>query len=71
MSAIEARVDGAGSVASAVPSSVTEAPVVLICGATSRFFLRQLVENSMPNLAVISHNELPPELKIVSLAVAQ
>jgi flagellar biosynthesis protein FlhA len=48
-----------------------EAPVVLISGATSRFFLRQIVENSMPNLAVLSHNEMPPELKVVSLGVVQ
>ena len=44
-----------------------EAPVIALCGSGSRFFLRQIAENSLSNLAVISHNEVPPGTKVVSL----
>ncbi len=46
---------------------VGNAPVVLVASSGCRFFLRQLVENSLPNLSVISHNEVPPGVKMLSL----
>ena len=46
------------------------APVVVIASSGCRFFLRQLVENSLPNLSVISHNEVPPGVKMLSLGAA-
>jgi flagellar biosynthesis protein FlhA len=48
-----------------------EAPVVLITGAASRHFVRQIVESSMPNLVVLSHSEIPPETRVVSLGLVQ
>ena len=48
-----------------------EAPTVMITGSGSRYFVRQLVENSMPNLFVLSHNEIPPELRVLSLGIVQ
>jgi flagellar biosynthesis protein FlhA len=48
-----------------------EAPAVLITGAASRYFIRQIVENSMPNLFVLSHNEIPPETRVASLGMVQ
>jgi flagellar biosynthesis protein FlhA len=48
-----------------------EAPVVLITGSGVRYFVRQIVENSMPNVFVLSHNEIPPEMKVMSLGIAQ
>jgi len=48
-----------------------EAPTVMITGSGSRYFVRQLFENSMPNLFVLSHNEIPPELKVISLGIVQ
>jgi flagellar biosynthesis protein FlhA len=48
-----------------------EAPVVLITGSVPRFFVRQILETSAPNLVVLSHNEIPPELKVVSLGMVQ
>jgi flagellar biosynthesis protein FlhA len=48
-----------------------EAPVVLITGSASRYFVRQILENTQPNLFVLSHNEIPPELKVVSLGIVQ
>jgi flagellar biosynthesis protein FlhA len=46
-----------------------EAPVAMIVGSTSRYFIRQILESKMPNLFVISHNEVPPEMNVVSLGV--
>ena len=48
-----------------------EAPVVLITGSTARYFVRQILENTLPNLFVLSHNEIPPELKVISLGIVQ
>jgi len=44
-----------------------EASVVLLTSSGSRFFVRQIAESVAPNLAVLSHNEIPPEVRIVSL----
>ena len=44
-----------------------EAPAVLLASSGSRFFVRQLAEGVTPNLTVLSHNEVPPGNRIVSL----
>jgi len=46
-----------------------ETPVVVITSAGARYFLRQMVEASLPNLFVVSHNEVPAGVKVVSLGV--
>jgi flagellar biosynthesis protein FlhA len=46
-----------------------EAPVVMIVNSSSRYFIRQILESKMPNLFVISHNEVPPEQMVTSLGV--
>jgi len=51
---------------SSVPG-LNEGPVVLLTGSGCRYFLRQLVESSMANLIVLSHNEIPPGVRVVSL----
>ena len=44
-----------------------DATVVLLTSSGSRFFVRQITESIAPNLTVLSHNEIPPEARIVSL----
>ena len=44
---------------------------VVICGGGCRYFLRQLMESSLPNVVVLSHNEIPPEVKIRSRGVIE
>jgi flagellar biosynthesis protein FlhA len=44
-----------------------EALVVLLTSSGSRFFVHQITESVAPNLTVLSHNEIPPEVRIVSL----
>ncbi|MFN7993828.1 MAG: flagellar biosynthesis protein FlhA [Bryobacteraceae bacterium] len=48
-----------------------EAPVVAVTTSGGRFFLRQIAEPTLRNLFFISHNEVPPEVKILSLGVIQ
>jgi flagellar biosynthesis component FlhA len=33
--------------------------------------MRQILENKLPNLFVLSHNEIAPELKVVSLGMVR
>jgi len=42
---------------------------VLLASPTIRRHVKKLTERFMPNLAVISHNEIPPNIKIQSLGV--
>jgi flagellar biosynthesis protein FlhA len=44
-----------------------DSSVVLLTSSGSRFFMRQITESIAPNLTVLSHNEIPPEARIVSL----
>jgi flagellar biosynthesis protein FlhA len=46
-----------------------EVPVVVLTSVGSRYFLRQMVESTLGNVFFISHNEVPPGIKIVSLGV--
>jgi flagellar biosynthesis protein FlhA len=48
-----------------------ETPVAVVASSSSRFFLRQMVEGSLPNLSVISHNEIPAGVRVVSLGLIQ
>jgi flagellar biosynthesis protein FlhA len=46
-----------------------EAAVVAVTSSGSRYFLRQMVEHQVRNLFFVSHNEIPADVKIVSLGV--
>ncbi len=46
-----------------------ETPTVLLTSSGARFFLRQMLEPSLPNVFPISHNEVPVGVKILSLGV--
>jgi flagellar biosynthesis protein FlhA len=48
-----------------------ESPVVVITSSVGRYFLRQAVESTMPNLFFLSHNEIPAGIKVISLGVIQ
>ena len=41
----------------------------LLCASNMRFHVRKLIERFMPQLTVISPNDIPPNLQIVSLGV--
>jgi flagellar biosynthesis protein FlhA len=48
-----------------------EAPVVVVTSAGARYFLRQMAEPVLPNLFFISHNEVPPGLRVQPLGTIQ
>jgi flagellar biosynthesis protein FlhA len=48
-----------------------EGPVVVLVSSSIRFFMRQIAEGSSPNLVFISHNEVPPEVRVMNLGVVQ
>jgi flagellar biosynthesis protein FlhA len=48
-----------------------EAQAVLVSGSASRYFVRQMLEGALPNLAIISHSEVPPGVKVISLGIVQ
>jgi flagellar biosynthesis protein FlhA len=48
-----------------------ENPVAVIASSGSRYFLRQITEPTLGNLVFLSPNEIPTEVKVVSLGVIQ
>jgi flagellar biosynthesis protein FlhA len=48
-----------------------EGAVAAVTTAGARYFLRQIVEPGLPNLFILSHNEIPAGVKVVSLGVIQ
>ena len=50
---------------------VAETPVAAVTSSGARYFLRQIVEPSMPNLMFLAHNEIPPGQRVQSLGNLQ
>src|ERR1700733_991488 len=44
-----------------------DAPGIMVTGSAARFFVRQIMESITPNLSVLSHNEIPPGNRVISL----
>ncbi len=49
----------------------TDAPMALVTSSAARFFLRQIVEGAIPNLSILSHNEIPAGVRVVSMGLVQ
>ncbi len=49
----------------------TDSPMAVVTGSASRYFLRQLVEGSIPNLSILSHNEIPQGVRVMSVGLIQ
>jgi len=43
-------------------------PVVL-CSPATRMYVRQLLERFLPNVAILSHSEIPPSIRVLSLGM--
>jgi flagellar biosynthesis protein FlhA len=62
--------DGIRDILARLGSQISKAEsAVVITSSGSRYFLRQMVESSMPSLTVLSHNELPTDVKVRSRGV--
>jgi flagellar biosynthesis protein FlhA len=48
-----------------------ETPIPVMTSSSARFFLRQMVEGSLPNLSILSHNEIPAGVRVVSMGLIQ
>ncbi len=48
-----------------------ESPTIVITASSCRYFLRQAIESSIPNLFFLSHNEIPAGVHVDSLGVIQ
>ncbi len=48
---------------------VLQGPTALLSSASTRFALRQLLESELPLLATISHAEIPPMVRVLSLGM--
>jgi flagellar biosynthesis protein FlhA len=48
-----------------------ESPVAVLAGSGCRYFLRQILETSLPNLYVLAHSEVPSGVKAVSMGVLE
>ncbi len=48
-----------------------DAPTAVVTSSSARFYLRQMIEAQLPNLSILSHNEIPSGVKVVSLGLIQ
>jgi len=58
-------------ISEAVENSLAGNTPVLLCSAAVRSHLKRLTERFIPNLVVLSHNEITPNIRIVSIGVVQ
>ena len=42
---------------------------VILCSPNIRMYVRQLLERFLPNVAVLSHSEIPPSVRVLSLGM--
>jgi flagellar biosynthesis protein FlhA len=48
-----------------------DSPMAVVTSSSARFYLRQMIEAQIPNLSVLSHNEIPSGVKVVSMGLIQ
>jgi flagellar biosynthesis protein FlhA len=53
----------------AVESAGASGNPVVLCSPNIRMYVRQLLERFLPNIAILSHNEIPPSVRILSLGM--
>jgi flagellar biosynthesis protein FlhA len=52
-----------------VESGTSSKNPVLLCSANVRMYVRQLIERYLPAAAILSHNEIPPNLRVTSVGM--
>jgi flagellar biosynthesis protein FlhA len=53
----------------AVESAGASGNPVVLCSPGTRMYVRQLLERFLPNIAILSHSEIPPSVRILSLGM--
>ena len=49
----------------------SDSSMAVVASSAVRYFLRQVVEGTLPNLSILSHNEIPPGVRVVSMGLIQ
>lgn len=48
-----------------------DSPIAAVTSSAARYFLRQIIEGTIPNLSILSHSEIPPGVRVVSVGLLQ
>ena len=48
-----------------------DSPMAVVTSSSARYFLRQIIEGALPNFSILSHNEIPAGVRVVSLGLIQ
>jgi flagellar biosynthesis protein FlhA len=48
-----------------------DSPMAVVTSSAARFFLRQTIEGTIPNLSILSHNEIPSGVRVISVGLIQ
>jgi flagellar biosynthesis protein FlhA len=48
-----------------------DSPMAVVTSSSARYFIRQIVEGTIPNLSILSHNEIPGGIRVVSMGLIQ
>ena len=48
-----------------------DAPMAVVTSSSARYYLRQMIEGQIPNLSILSHNEIPSGVRVVSMGLIQ
>ncbi len=52
-----------------VETAGSAANPVILCSPGIRMYVRQLLERFLPNVAIVSHSEIPPSIRVLSLGM--
>jgi flagellar biosynthesis protein FlhA len=53
----------------AIESAAGGGNPVILCSPNIRMYVRQLLERYLPNVAILSHNEIPPNVRVLSVGM--
>jgi flagellar biosynthesis protein FlhA len=48
-----------------------DSPMAVVTSSSARYYLRQMIEGQIPNLSILSHNEIPGGVRVVSMGLIQ
>ena len=48
-----------------------DSPMAVVTSSSARYFFRQIVEGTLPNVSILSHNEIPAGVRVVSMGLIQ
>ena len=48
-----------------------DSPMAVVTCSSARYFFRQITEGTIPNLSILSHNEIPSGVRVVSMGLIQ